>query len=177
MAAVAIRGRRLVERAELTGTASAPYRPGLLALRLGALCEHAIRSLRSVPDVLLLDGTGRDHPRRAGLAVHLGAMLDLPTVGVTHRPLLAHGEWPEDTIGATSPLTIDGEPVAAWLRTRPRCRPLVIHSGWRTDLDTAVRLVRATLAGHRTPEPLRAARRLARSARRATGSPTSGAGS
>src|SRR4051794_20226322 len=76
------------------GAAGAPYAPGMLALRVGALLEQVLREVSRVPDVVLLDGTGRDHPRRAGLALHLGAELDVPTVGITHRPLLAHGDWP-----------------------------------------------------------------------------------
>ena len=162
-AAVVLSGRRVIERRVITGTASAPYSPGLLALRVGPLLEYVVRGLK--PDVLLLDGTGRDHPRRAGLALHLGAILDLPTVGVTHRPLTASGDWPADVAGATSALTIDGEQVAAWLRTRPGTRPIVVHPGWRTDLTTAVQVVSACLAGRRTPEPLRAAREAARRAR------------
>jgi hypothetical protein len=83
-------------RPQRRGAAGAAYVPGLLALRLGPICEAAIRALRPVADVVLLDATGRDHPRRAGLALHLGVALDLPSVGVTHRPLLARGDWPAD---------------------------------------------------------------------------------
>jgi deoxyribonuclease V len=148
-----------------TGMAEAAYEPGLMALRVGDLLESAVRRLPEPPDVLLLDATGRDHPRRAGLAVHLGAVLDLPTVGVTHRPLSATGDWPADHAGATSPLRLGEETVACWLRTRTGTRPLVVHPGWRTDLDVALSVVRGALAGHRTPEPLRRARRQARRAR------------
>ncbi|HEY8236284.1 MAG TPA: endonuclease V, partial [Gaiellaceae bacterium] len=70
------------------------YEPGLLALREGPVLETAVRALTARPDALLVDATGRDHPRRAGLALQLGAILDLPSVGVTHRPLLADGDWP-----------------------------------------------------------------------------------
>lgn len=144
------------------GHASAPYVPGLLALRLGPLLEDVVRRLAPQPDVLLLDGTGRDHPRRAGLALQLGAVLELPTVGVTHRPLIASGDWPADVSGATSPLHIGSEQVATWLRTRQGARPLVVHPGWRTDLPSAVDVVSQALAGRRTPEPLRRARQSAR---------------
>ena len=164
-AAVVMDGRRILGRASMVGHSSAPYVPGLLALRLGPLFEDVVRRLRPLPDVLLLDATGRDHPRRAGLATHLGAVLDLPTVGVTHRPLTACGDWPADEAGATAPLTVGADQVATWLRTKRGTRPLVVHAAWRTDLVTAVHVVRTSLAGHRTPEPLRQARQLARRAR------------
>jgi deoxyribonuclease V len=148
-----------------TGSAGAPYTPGLLALRIGPLLEAAVRGLEAAPDVLLLDAGGRDHPRRAGLAVHLGSVLGLPTVGVTHRPLLATGDWPPDRAGATSPLRIGEELVGCWMRTRAGARPLAVHPGWRVDLGTAVEVVAAASRGRRTPEPLRAARHLTRLAR------------
>ena len=133
----------------------------------GGMAPVIARGLAYAPDALLVDGTGLDHPRRAGLALHLGAVLDLPTVGVTHRPLLAEGRWPADEHGARSPLLLDGAPVGFWLRTRPGTRPLAVHVAWRTDPGIAVQLVLGALAGHRAPEPLRRARRLAREARSA----------
>src|SRR6266545_7950186 len=89
-------GRRLLAAATSAGVAGAPYRPALLALRQGPLLAAAVHALPARPEVLLVNATGRDHPRRAGLALHLGAVLDLPTVGVTDRPLLAEGGWPDD---------------------------------------------------------------------------------
>jgi deoxyribonuclease V len=153
--------------AVITAQAGAHYQAGLLALREGPALEAAVRALDQAPDALLVDGTGRDHPRRAGLAVHLGSVLDLPTVGVTHRPLLADGPWPDDELGARSPLALDGGVVGFWVRTRPGTRPLAVHAAWRTDPQTAVELVLSSLAGHRSPEPLRKARRAAREARAA----------
>jgi deoxyribonuclease V len=152
------------ETAVVHGHAGAPYEPGLLGLREGALLEAAVRALREPPDVLLVDATGRDHPRRAGLALHLGAVLDLPTVGVTHRPLAAQGEWPPDERGARSPLLVQGELVGYWLRTRAGKRPLAVHTGWRTTAAEAAQIVLSTSRA-RTPEPLRRARRGAREAR------------
>ncbi len=152
------------EAAFVQGRAGAPYEPGLLALREGALLEAAVRALPAPPDVLLVDSTGRDHPRQAGLALHLGAIADLPTVGVTHRALVAEGEWPPDERGARSPLLLDGELVSYWLRTREGTRPLAVHAAWRTDADTAVEVV-LSVCRARTPEPLRRARRRAREAR------------
>jgi deoxyribonuclease V len=152
------------DSAVVRGAAGAAYEPGLLALREGPLLEASVRALREPPDVLVVDATGRDHPRRAGVAVHLGAILDLPTVGVTHRPLAAEGEWPPDERGARSPLLIDGELVGYWLRTRAGTRPLAVHAAWRTHPDTAAEVVLAACRV-RTPEPLRRARQLAREAR------------
>jgi deoxyribonuclease V len=152
------------ETAVVQGRAGAPYEPGLLALREGALLEAAVRALSEPPDVLVVDATGRDHQRRAGLALHLGALLDVPTVGITHRPLVAEGEWPPDERGARSPLLVEGEFVGYWLRTRQGTRPLAIHAAWRTDAATAAEVALSTSRA-RTPEPLRQARRRAREAR------------
>jgi deoxyribonuclease V len=160
------RGRRLLAAATSAGVAGAPYRPALLALREGPLLEAAVRALPSRPDVLLVNATGRDHPRRAGLALHLGAVLGLPTVGVTDRPLLAEGRWPPDAASAVAPLLLDGEPVGCWLRTRPGVRPVAVHAAWRTGVEVAVAVVlAATRRPARTPEPLRRARTAARLAR------------
>jgi deoxyribonuclease V len=161
--------RQVVDEALFRTTAAAPYVPGLLALREGPALESALRALSVAPDVALVDATGRDHPLRAGLALQLGAVTGLPTVGVTHRPLLAAGEWPGPERGATSPVRIDGEQVGVWLRTRADARPLAIHPAWRTSLEVAVDVVMMATRGHRTPEPLRHARWLARVARGARG--------
>jgi deoxyribonuclease V len=164
-AAAVLEEQRVIAQATVVAEAGAPYIAGLLALREGPALQAAVRALAAPPSVLLVDGTGRDHPRRAGMALHLGAVLGLPTVGVTHRPLLAGGAWPDDAYGATAPLRLGGETVGAWLRTRRGARPLAVHAGWRTDLETAVEVVRRATSGHRTPEPFRMARRLARTAR------------
>jgi deoxyribonuclease V len=155
--------------AVVRGEAGAAYEAGLLALREGPLLEEAVRGLGRLPDVMLVNATGRDHPRRGGLALHLGAMLGVPTVGVTHRTLLATGDWPPDERGASSPLVLEGERIGFWLRTRRGTRPLAVHAAWRTDADTAVSVVLAATRRARTPEPLRLARRAARRARAAGG--------
>ena len=151
-AAVLMRGdRREVGSAVVRGVADAPYEPGLLALREGPLLEAALRALPEMPEVVMANASGRDHPRRAGLALHLGAVLGLPSVGVTDRPLLG--------------LRLDGEEVAREVETRAGARPVIVHSGWRTDLDCAVSVVLGATRRARTPEPLRRARRAARRAR------------
>lgn len=164
-AAALVRPGRPSATAVATGEAGTPYEAGLLALREGPLLEAAVRALPATPDVLVVNATGGDHPRRAGLALHLGWALDLPTVGVTHRPLLAEGAWPPDERGASSPLTIRGEVMGCWLRTRRGTRPLAVHPAWRTDLEVAVESVLTQTERFRTPEPLRLARQAARRAR------------
>jgi deoxyribonuclease V len=167
-AAVLMRGNRgLVESAVAAGAAGAPYEPGLLALREGPLLAAAVGLLAEAPEVLLINATGRDHPRAAGLALHLGAVLDLPSIGVTDRSLQAEGPEPGPDAGAASSLVLEGVEVAGLLRTRAGARPVVVHPGWRTDLETASAVVRASTRRARTPEPLRRARQLARYARAA----------
>ena len=159
--------RHVIGTAVVRGTAGAPYDPGLLALREGPLLEAAVRALPAEPEVVIANATGRDHPRRAGLALHLGAVLDLPSVGVTDRPLVAVGDDPAPERGAASRLHADGEEIARLVRTRAKARPVAVHAGWRTDLDTAVQVVLTATRRARTPEPLRRARQQARLARAA----------
>jgi len=141
------------------------YESGMLALREGPLLEAAVLGLSTLPDVLLVDATGRDHPRRAGLALHLGAVLGVPTVGLTDRPLLSSGEEPADERGAASPLEIDGERVGYRLRTKRGTRPICVHAGWRTTPETTIEIVLSVTEEMRTPEPMRAARTAARRTR------------
>ena len=165
-AAALMRGKRgLQATAVVEGEAGWHYEPGLLALREGPLLEAAIRALPERPEVLIVNASGRDHPRGAGLALHLGAVLELPSLGITDRPLLADGRQPEPERGSTSPLLLGGHEVARRLRTRTNARPVVVHPGWRTDLDAAVTVTARCTRRARTPEPLRRARKAARDAR------------
>jgi deoxyribonuclease V len=156
----------VVDQAVVQSTVASAYVPGLLALREGPALAAAVAALRRRPDVLLVDASGADHPRRAGLAVHLGWALDLPTVGVTRRPLRAAGVAPPLVRGRWAPLFLDGDVVAAVVCTRTGARPVVAHAGWRTDVDTAVAVaLAASTEGARAPVPLQEARRVAREAR------------
>jgi deoxyribonuclease V len=155
----------LAGSAVVRGKAGAPYQPGLLALREGRLLEAAVRALPGKPEVVIANATGRDHPHGAALAQQLGAVLELPSIGLADQPLLAVGAEPPPERGATSPLLLKGAEVARLLRTRLGARPLVVHPGWRTDLDAAVSVVLGASRRARTPEPLRQARREAGRAR------------
>ncbi len=161
----------VIAQAAVTGEVRAPCRPGLLAGRDGAILAEALAALETVPELVVVDASGLDHPRRAGLAVHLGAAIGLPTVGVTRRPLVASGRLPEMRRGARSPLMVRGRCVAYWVSTRNGARPLVAHAGWRTSPETAVDVVHETSTPlARTPVPLQEARRVAREARSHAGS-------
>src|SRR5262245_35431164 len=155
-ASVAYENDRKIDEAVLEGTLDAPYTAGLLALREGRLLEAVVRALKQKPDVLLVNASGRDHPRKAGLALHLGAVLGVPTIGVTDRPLIATGQHE---------LTLAGEVVGYRVRTKPNRRGVFAHAGWRVDATTARACIEAVHGSARTPEPLREARRLARTAR------------
>ncbi|HEY6106020.1 MAG TPA: endonuclease V [Anaeromyxobacteraceae bacterium] len=161
-AAALWRGGRAVATAAVTGPAPAPFEFGRLALREGPLLEAAVRRLPERPEVLLVHAGGRDHPRRCGLAVVLGAALDLPAAGVTGEPLRATGAPPARPAGSLSPLLLDGDLVACWVRTRAGARPVVAHAGWRVAAETAAALVLACARGRRLPEPLRLALEAAR---------------
>jgi deoxyribonuclease V len=162
VAAVVLVSGRTVESLVLDRLFDAPYARGLLALRDGRALEEAVRRLRRRPDVLLVNATGSDHPRRAGLALHLGAACGLPTVGVTDRPLIATGPDPGPERGAAAALALEGALTGHRLRTRAGARPVVVHDGWRVDPGTAVAVVLGVTPRGRTPEPMREARRLAR---------------
>lgn len=164
-AAVTMRGSRVLAHDVVAGRAGAPYIPGFLAAREGALLAGAVGDLDPAPDILLVNAGGRDHERAAGMAVQLGWALGLPTVGVTHRPRLAGGDPPLPRRGSASPLLLEGRIVGAWVCTRDRTRALAVTAGWRTDPETAVDAILAAGGRARTPEPLRRARTLARLAR------------
>jgi deoxyribonuclease V len=149
----------------------APFEPGRLALREGPILEVVVRGLARGPDVLLVAAAGRDHPRRAGLALHLGAVLDLPTVGVTEDALVGAGPEPGPARPARAPLRLAGETVGYRVRTRTGAKPVVAHAGWRTSAEVAAEVVLRGCAVARWPEPLRAARRIARELRASGASP------
>jgi len=168
VAAVVLERGAMVDSVVARGRFDAPYTAGLLALREGRLLAEALGQLDALPDVVIVNASGRDHPRRAGLALHLGAACGVPTIGVTDRPLLADGPQPGPEPGATAELRLDDELVAYRLRTAAGVRPVVVHAGWRVDAQTACAMVLQVSGTSRTPAPLREARRLARSARAAS---------
>ncbi|HET7754266.1 MAG TPA: endonuclease V [Anaeromyxobacteraceae bacterium] len=164
-AAVSDERQQVIDVATHVAPVDAPFEPGQLALREGPILERVVRRLALRPDVLLVAAAGRDHPRRAGLALHLGAVLDLPTVGVTDDPLLATGEDPAREWASAAALRIGDEIVAYRLRSRGGVKPIVAHAAWRTTAETAKEIALGATTLARWPEPLREARRMARELR------------
>ncbi len=147
--------------ATAVGESDFPYVPGLFAFReLPALLD-ALGRLDEEPELLVADGHGIAHPRRFGLASHLGVVTGLPAIGVAKTPL-GHYDPPAGERGATSPLVDAGEEVGAALRTRDGVKPVFVSVGHRIDLPTACRHVLALCRGYRLPETTRLADRLAR---------------
>lgn len=138
-----------------------PYIPGLLSFRELPAVLEALAHLSEPPDVILCDGQGRAHPRRFGIACHLGLLLDLPTLGVGKTRLIGEHEEPGPERGDWTALLDKGEIIGATLRTRPGVKPLYISGGHRVGLESAVRLTLACLTRYRLPETTRAAHRLA----------------
>lgn len=140
---------------------SMPYVPGLLSFRELPALLQALQALPQVPDLIYCDGLGIAHPRRLGIASHLGVVTGLPTIGVAKSILVgSHEELPQEK-GARVPLKHAGEQVGWMLRSKDRVKPLIVSPGHRVSLDTAVELVASCCRGYRLPEPTRLADRLA----------------
>jgi deoxyribonuclease V len=142
-----------------------PYVPGLLSFREGPAVLEAMAKLRVTPDVLMFDGQGIAHPRRFGLAAHLGVYLDRPSIGCAKSRLVGRYEEPGPNPGDSSLLTDHGETIGVALRTKRRTKVLFISTGYKIDLPTSVNVVEMCLRGYRLPEPTRAAHNLAEAAK------------
>ena len=138
-----------------------PYIPGLLAFREGPVVLEALARLRVEPDLLIFDGQGLAHPRRMGIASHIGVLMDKPSIGCAKSRLCGTHTEPGPERGDWVPLYDDWEVIGAVLRTRPGVNPLYISIGHRVDLETAIHYVLACCTRYRLPETTRAAHRLA----------------
>jgi deoxyribonuclease V len=155
-----------VEEAFAVDRVTFPYVPGLLSFRELPVVLEAFRSLRSVPDAVLVDGQGIAHPRRLGIASHLGLWLDLPTVGCAKSRLCGEHPPPGVRRGDQVPLSLDGERIGTVLTTRDRVKPLYVSPGHRTDMAGAAELTLACARRYRMPEPTRLAHLLTNRLRR-----------
>lgn len=138
-----------------------PYIPGLLSFREGAVILDALDKLASTPDVFMFDGQGIIHPRRIGIASHIGLFIDAPTVGCAKHRLVGHHSEVPPQKGGFAPLVDRGETVGVVLRTRANVKPVYVSAGHRITLADAHKLVLSCAIRYRLPEPTRAAHNAA----------------
>jgi deoxyribonuclease V len=138
-----------------------PYVPGLLSFREVPAVLDALERLQNLPDLLLCDGQGTAHPRRFGIACHLGLLTNLPAIGVAKSLLVGNHKIVADEKGAWQPLEYKDEVIGAVLRTRTKTKPLYISPGHRISLETAIAYVLQCTPKYRLPETTRQAHKLA----------------
>ena len=147
----------VVEVAATTGRARFPYVPGYLSFRELPPAVRAFAKLRRAPDLVVCDGQGYAHPRRFGLACHLGVLFDVPSIGCAKTPLIGDFEEPGEKRGAHRRITHERETIGEVLRTRDRVKPVFVSVGHRISLATARRFILALTPRTRLPETTRAA--------------------
>jgi deoxyribonuclease V len=148
---------KLVETRIIKDKLGFPYIPGLLSFRESPLILTACEQLAITPDLILVDGQGLAHPRRFGIASHLGLLLDTPTIGCAKSRLCGTHRTPEVETGSYADIIDKGELIGVALRTRPGTNPVYVSIGHKVDLATAIRWVLNCYRGYRIPEPLRLA--------------------
>ncbi len=151
----------IVEVATVTGRLDFPYVPGLLTFREAPLVLAACAKFKVTPDLFIIDGQGFAHPRRIGLASHLGLCLDAPTIGCAKSRLCGEYDEPFVERGSFSELKDIGEVIGAVLRTRSGVKPIFVSVGHKISLAEAVRWTLACCRGYRVPEPTRLAHQAA----------------
>ncbi|HSC95076.1 MAG TPA: deoxyribonuclease V [Burkholderiales bacterium] len=161
VAVLSFPGLELVDYAVARRPARFPYVPGLLSFREMPALLAALARLRVKPDLVLCDGQGLAHPRRFGLACHLGVMCGMPSIGVAKSRLIGKHREPGERRGTWVPLRDRGETIGAVVRSRAGTRPIFVSIGHRVSLPVAVRYVMACTTRFRLPETTRWAHRLA----------------
>lgn len=162
-------GREELDVATATASADFPYIPGLLSFREIPAVIKAWKKLKTPVDCLICDGHGLAHPRRFGLACHLGLLLDRPSIGCAKSLLIGTYREPRKRHGSIAPLLDQGGQIGVVLRTKDGVAPVFVSQGDRIGLDAAVRTVLATCRGYRLPEPQRRAHLLVTKMRLAAG--------
>jgi deoxyribonuclease V len=154
-------GLELVETKVVTDRIEFPYIPGLLSFRESPLIIKACEGLTVTPDLVFVDGQGYAHPRRMGIASHLGLLLNIPAIGCAKSRLIGSYQEPGDAAGNFTDLLDKGEVIGAALRTRDSVSPLFISIGHKISLPSAIDWVMACCRGYRIPEPTRLAHQAA----------------
>ena len=147
----------LKEVKTVTGKAEFPYVPGLLSFREAPLALAAFEKLRITPDLVIVDGHGLAHPRRMGIACHLGLFLDIPAIGCAKSRLYGSCEEPGEESGCISNLTDNDEIIGAVARAKTGVKPLYISVGHKISLENAIHWILECCRGYRLPEPSRLA--------------------
>ncbi len=140
---------------------SFPYIPGFLSFREIPAVLEALEKIKLTPDLILCDGQGIAHPRKFGIACHLGILVDIPTIGVAKSLLVGKHQDLAETRGSWQPVMYKGEIVGAALRTRSGVKPVYVSSGHRISLTTAINCVLRCTTKYRLPETTRIADKLA----------------
>jgi deoxyribonuclease V len=148
---------RVIEQVTASVPLEFPYIPGLLSFREAPAILAALAKLSVQPSLLILDGQGIAHPRRFGIASHIGVITDTPSIGCAKSRLIGTYTEPGPRKGDSTPLLYGSEQIGTVLRTRDNTRPVFVSPGHRVSLDSAVELVLRTTAGYRLPEPTRLA--------------------
>jgi deoxyribonuclease V len=160
-----LHSRDVVESRLVQRRVTFPYRTGLLSFREAPALLAALRKLQQPPDVLLCDGQGIAHPRRLGIACHIGLFYRLPSIGCAKSRLIGTFSEPGPLRDSRSPLLVAGIPVGYVLRTRSHVRPVYVSPGHLTDLETACAMVLRCTSHYRIPEPTRLADQMVHAAR------------
>lgn len=151
---------KILDEEYTIGNLSFPYIPGLLTFREGPLLIETFKKIKIEPDVIIFDGQGIAHPKRLGLATHMGILLDKPTIGCAKSKLIGTYQEPEREKGSYSLLKDDGEIIGAVLRTKEDVSPVFVSPGHKIDLKSSIEIVLECLRGYRLPEPTRQAHLL-----------------
>ncbi len=150
----------IIETATAIRKVDFPYIPGLLSFREAPACIDAIEKLKSTPDCLIIDGQGIAHPRRLGIASHIGLLIDKPTIGCAKSRLIGTFDEPGNKKGSFSPLVDSDEKIGVVLRTRTDVNPVFVSVGHKCTLDDAISVVLQCTTRYRLPEPSRLAHQL-----------------
>jgi deoxyribonuclease V len=156
----------VVEEVGVVSETRFPYVPGLLSFRESPSLLEAWSKLKTEPDAVMFDGQGLAHPRRVGIACHVGLLINRPTLGCAKSVLVGKFEWPGEERGQWSEMIDKGEVVGAALRTKTRTQPIYVSPGHLIDLAGAIRLTLEADGGYRQPEPTRRAHLLVNALRR-----------
>ncbi|MCS6873164.1 MAG: deoxyribonuclease V [Pyrinomonadaceae bacterium] len=152
---------KLIETKKAEVSVSFPYIPGLLSFRESPAVVEALKKITQEPDLIFCDGQGIAHPRRFGIACHIGLLTEKPTIGVGKSRLVGKFNYPENTRGSFSSLIYKGEIIGAVVRTKENVKPIYVSVGHKLDLKAAIQYTLQCTTKYRLPEPVRLADRIA----------------